>query len=146
MAGGPRIQVLGFAPPPGSYLCFESSKSGSSKRNKVIRLADITDIQKVGAPLFSLQFRDEDGRGGAGWQGLLGRWTRFQGGQVPPGDSRAWLWPPNQDSPSRRPCHPRLLWASGWCPPAAWVGQCGEVGSAVRVWAPLTTVQSDPRP
>ncbi|XP_053775723.1 GRAM domain-containing protein 4 isoform X4 [Desmodus rotundus] len=29
-----------------SYLCFESSKSGSSKRNKVIRLADITDIQK----------------------------------------------------------------------------------------------------
>ncbi|KAL7982725.1 hypothetical protein Chor_010323 [Crotalus horridus] len=29
-----------------SYLCFESSKSGSSKRNKVIKLADITDIQK----------------------------------------------------------------------------------------------------
>ncbi|KAM5333870.1 GRAM domain-containing protein 4 isoform 1-T1 [Glossophaga mutica] len=29
-----------------NYLCFESSKSGSSKRNKVIRLADITDIQK----------------------------------------------------------------------------------------------------
>lgn len=34
-----------------SYLCFESSKSGSSKRNKVIKLVDITDIQKVsGAP------------------------------------------------------------------------------------------------
>lgn len=32
-----------------SYLCFESSKSGSSKRNKVIKLMDITDIQKVGA-------------------------------------------------------------------------------------------------
>lgn len=32
-----------------SYLCFESSKSGSSKRNKVIKLVDITDIQKVGA-------------------------------------------------------------------------------------------------
>uniref|UniRef100_A0A8D2B5H4 GRAM domain-containing protein n=1 Tax=Sciurus vulgaris TaxID=55149 RepID=A0A8D2B5H4_SCIVU len=32
--------------PPCSYLCFESSKSGSSKRNKVIRLVDITDIQK----------------------------------------------------------------------------------------------------
>nr|XP_023395786.1 GRAM domain-containing protein 4 [Loxodonta africana] len=31
-----------------NYLCFESSKSGSSKRNKVIKLADITDIQKVG--------------------------------------------------------------------------------------------------
>uniref|UniRef100_A0A8D2P7M0 GRAM domain-containing protein n=1 Tax=Zosterops lateralis melanops TaxID=1220523 RepID=A0A8D2P7M0_ZOSLA len=29
-----------------SYLCFESSKSGSSKRNKVIKLSDITDIQK----------------------------------------------------------------------------------------------------
>ncbi|XP_037369269.1 GRAM domain-containing protein 4 isoform X1 [Talpa occidentalis] len=29
-----------------NYLCFESSKSGSSKRNKVIRLVDITDIQK----------------------------------------------------------------------------------------------------
>ncbi|KAM4748342.1 GRAM domain-containing protein 4 [Rhinophrynus dorsalis] len=29
-----------------NYLCFESSKSGSSKRNKVIRLTDITDIQK----------------------------------------------------------------------------------------------------
>jgi hypothetical protein len=35
---------------PSSYLCFESSKSGSSKRNKVIKLADITDIQKVGTP------------------------------------------------------------------------------------------------
>lgn len=34
---------------PSSYLCFESSKSGSSKRNKVIKLMDITDIQKVGA-------------------------------------------------------------------------------------------------
>lgn len=33
----------------GSYLCFESSKSGFSKRNKVIKLVDITDIQKVGA-------------------------------------------------------------------------------------------------
>uniref|UniRef100_A0A452UYG1 GRAM domain containing 4 n=1 Tax=Ursus maritimus TaxID=29073 RepID=A0A452UYG1_URSMA len=34
-----------------NYLCFESSKSGSSKRNKVIKLVDITDIQKVnGAP------------------------------------------------------------------------------------------------
>uniref|UniRef100_A0A8C2LCB4 GRAM domain containing 4 n=1 Tax=Cricetulus griseus TaxID=10029 RepID=A0A8C2LCB4_CRIGR len=32
-----------------NYLCFESSKSGSSKRNKVIKLADITDIQKVSA-------------------------------------------------------------------------------------------------
>lgn len=32
---------------PRSYLCFESSKSGSSKRNKVIKLVDITDIQKV---------------------------------------------------------------------------------------------------
>ncbi|KAK2507575.1 hypothetical protein MC885_021753 [Smutsia gigantea] len=29
-----------------NYLCFESSKSGSSKRNKAIKLADITDIQK----------------------------------------------------------------------------------------------------
>lgn len=29
-----------------NYLCFESSRSGSSKRNKVIKLADITDIQK----------------------------------------------------------------------------------------------------
>ncbi|XP_043822583.1 GRAM domain-containing protein 4 isoform X2 [Dromiciops gliroides] len=29
-----------------NYLCFESSKSGSSKRNKVIKLLDITDIQK----------------------------------------------------------------------------------------------------
>ncbi|XP_010853055.1 PREDICTED: GRAM domain-containing protein 4 [Bison bison bison] len=29
-----------------NYLCFESSKSGSSKRNKVIKLIDITDIQK----------------------------------------------------------------------------------------------------
>lgn len=32
-------------------MCFESSKSGSSKRNKVIRLVDITDIQKVGVAL-----------------------------------------------------------------------------------------------
>ncbi|XP_055963069.1 GRAM domain-containing protein 4 isoform X1 [Sorex fumeus] len=32
-----------------NYLCFESSKSGSSKRNKVIRLVDITDIQKYKA-------------------------------------------------------------------------------------------------
>lgn len=32
-----------------SYLCFESSssRSGSSKKNKVIKLVDITDIQKV---------------------------------------------------------------------------------------------------
>uniref|UniRef100_W5NGM5 GRAM domain containing 4 n=1 Tax=Lepisosteus oculatus TaxID=7918 RepID=W5NGM5_LEPOC len=29
-----------------NYLCFESSKSGSSKKNKVIKLNDITDIQK----------------------------------------------------------------------------------------------------
>ncbi|XP_063783184.1 GRAM domain-containing protein 4 isoform X2 [Pseudophryne corroboree] len=29
-----------------NYLCFESSKSGSSKRNKVIKLTDITDVQK----------------------------------------------------------------------------------------------------
>ncbi|XP_059969329.1 GRAM domain-containing protein 4 isoform X2 [Mesoplodon densirostris] len=29
-----------------NYLCFESSKSGFSKRNKVIKLVDITDIQK----------------------------------------------------------------------------------------------------
>ncbi|XP_064417561.1 GRAM domain-containing protein 4 isoform X3 [Latimeria chalumnae] len=29
-----------------NYLCFESSKSGSSKKNKVIKLKDITDIQK----------------------------------------------------------------------------------------------------
>uniref|UniRef100_A0A674JUU8 GRAM domain-containing protein 4 n=1 Tax=Terrapene triunguis TaxID=2587831 RepID=A0A674JUU8_9SAUR len=29
-----------------NYLCFESSKSGSSKRNKVIKLTEITDIQK----------------------------------------------------------------------------------------------------
>eukprot|EP00079_Xenopus_tropicalis_P008810 XP_002932236.2 PREDICTED: GRAM domain-containing protein 4 [Xenopus tropicalis] len=29
-----------------NYLCFESSRSGSSKRNKVIKLTDITDIQK----------------------------------------------------------------------------------------------------
>nr|XP_054101943.1 GRAM domain-containing protein 4 isoform X2 [Callithrix jacchus] len=33
-----------------NYLCFESSKSGSSKRNKVIKLVDITDIQKVDVP------------------------------------------------------------------------------------------------
>uniref|UniRef100_A0A8C9KED7 GRAM domain containing 4 n=1 Tax=Panthera tigris altaica TaxID=74533 RepID=A0A8C9KED7_PANTA len=42
-------QLLGCAPvsfSPASYLCFESSKSGSSKRNKVIKLVDITDIQK----------------------------------------------------------------------------------------------------
>lgn len=38
-----------LTPPASSYLCFESSKSGSSKRNKVIKLVDITDIQKVGA-------------------------------------------------------------------------------------------------
>lgn len=44
-----------------SHLCFESSssRSGSSKRNKVIKLLDITDIQKVcrvsgSAPLSSL--------------------------------------------------------------------------------------------
>lgn len=32
-----------------SYLCFESSssKSAASKKNKVIKLVDITDIQKV---------------------------------------------------------------------------------------------------
>uniref|UniRef100_A0A8C5LFL8 GRAM domain containing 4 n=1 Tax=Jaculus jaculus TaxID=51337 RepID=A0A8C5LFL8_JACJA len=36
-----------------NYLCFESSKSGSSKRNKVIKLVDITDIQKVGLSLGS---------------------------------------------------------------------------------------------
>ncbi|XP_078535851.1 GRAM domain-containing protein 4 isoform X2 [Lissotriton helveticus] len=29
-----------------NYLCFESSKSGSSKKNKVIKLTDIIDIQK----------------------------------------------------------------------------------------------------
>uniref|UniRef100_A0A671KSF2 GRAM domain-containing protein n=1 Tax=Sinocyclocheilus anshuiensis TaxID=1608454 RepID=A0A671KSF2_9TELE len=34
--------------PSNSYLCFESSssRSGSSKKNKVIKLVDITDIQK----------------------------------------------------------------------------------------------------
>ncbi|XP_078199909.1 GRAM domain-containing protein 4 isoform X3 [Callithrix jacchus] len=39
-AGGASVRS------PSSYLCFESSKSGSSKRNKVIKLVDITDIQK----------------------------------------------------------------------------------------------------
>ncbi|KAM9312536.1 GRAM domain-containing protein 4 [Gastrophryne carolinensis] len=29
-----------------NYLCFESSKSGSSKKNKVLKLSEITDIQK----------------------------------------------------------------------------------------------------
>ncbi|XP_043944316.1 GRAM domain-containing protein 4 isoform X2 [Protopterus annectens] len=29
-----------------NYLCFESSRSGSSKKNKVIKLKDITDVQK----------------------------------------------------------------------------------------------------
>ncbi|XP_040199574.1 GRAM domain-containing protein 4 isoform X1 [Rana temporaria] len=29
-----------------NYLCFESSRSGSSKKNKIIKLTDITDIQK----------------------------------------------------------------------------------------------------
>ncbi|GCC24513.1 hypothetical protein chiPu_0002914 [Chiloscyllium punctatum] len=29
-----------------NYLCFESSKSGSSKKNKIIKLKEITDIQK----------------------------------------------------------------------------------------------------
>lgn len=42
-------RALSTPRPPHSYLCFESSKSGSSKRNKVIKLVDITDIQKVGA-------------------------------------------------------------------------------------------------
>uniref|UniRef100_A0A8C2W4T5 GRAM domain containing 4 n=1 Tax=Chinchilla lanigera TaxID=34839 RepID=A0A8C2W4T5_CHILA len=37
-----------------NYLCFESSKSGSSKRNKVIKLADITDIQKALGPWLGL--------------------------------------------------------------------------------------------
>ena len=48
----PPGSLAGLRPlprPPCSYLCFESSKSGSSKRNKVIKLMDITDIQKVGA-------------------------------------------------------------------------------------------------
>lgn len=40
--------IVTFLSSPSSYLCFESSKSGSSKRNKVIKLVDITDIQKVG--------------------------------------------------------------------------------------------------
>lgn len=50
--GGPSAASVAALCPafrPLSYLCFESSKSGSSKRNKVIRLVDITDIQKVGA-------------------------------------------------------------------------------------------------
>ncbi|PIO26680.1 hypothetical protein AB205_0128630, partial [Aquarana catesbeiana] len=29
-----------------NYICFESSRSGSSKKNKIIKLTDITDIQK----------------------------------------------------------------------------------------------------
>nr|DBA31282.1 TPA: hypothetical protein GDO54_007158 [Pyxicephalus adspersus] len=29
-----------------NYLCFESSRSGSSKKNKIIKLTEITDIQK----------------------------------------------------------------------------------------------------
>ncbi|XP_062928645.1 GRAM domain-containing protein 4 isoform X1 [Mobula hypostoma] len=29
-----------------NYLCFESSKSGSSKKNKIIKLKDVTEIQK----------------------------------------------------------------------------------------------------
>lgn len=45
-AAGPQATGL---PSSCSYLCFESSKSGSSKRNKVIKLMDITDIQKVSA-------------------------------------------------------------------------------------------------
>ena len=48
---GPRFTcwALSTLLTPHRYLCFESSKSGSSKRNKVIKLMDITDIQKVGA-------------------------------------------------------------------------------------------------
>lgn len=50
---------------PRSYLCFESSKSGSSKRNKVIKLVDITDIQKVsmGPPVLCYPFRIPEERG-----------------------------------------------------------------------------------
>lgn len=48
---------------PFSYLCFESSssRSGSSKKNKVIKLLDITDIQKVTQDIriFVTQFRYE---------------------------------------------------------------------------------------
>lgn len=55
-AGGSQAEAPGSVAgsasvSPDSYLCFESSKSGSSKRNKVIKLVDITDIQKVGAAL-----------------------------------------------------------------------------------------------
>ena len=61
-------QLPGYAPvafSPGSYLCFESSKSGSSKRNKVIKLVDITDIQKVGwAPSSLLLAPPASGGGG----------------------------------------------------------------------------------
>lgn len=74
--GPPVIAGLCSVPAaPRSYLCFESSKSGSSKRNKVIRLLDITDIQKVGrAASWPLRpgSRDALGRQGVGVGGRLG--------------------------------------------------------------------------
>lgn len=100
MAGGPG-SAAGFALCPRSYLCFESSKSGSSKRNKVIRLVDITDIQKVGAPRCAVRPAPFAGKppgrraGGCSWNPCPRR-------RVPPGDAAGAA--PAPSGPARRPC------------------------------------------
>lgn len=99
---------------PGSYLCFESSKSGSSKRNKVIKLVDITDIQKVGVPSTPAlphqppSLQEEGSRRAPELMGGVGRHTGvWRGGRVLLGD-QALLLPAEVLPPRRlyrgRPC------------------------------------------
>lgn len=92
---------------PGSYLCFESSKSGSSKRNKVIKLVDITDIQKVGVPSTPAlphqppSLQEEGSRRAPELMGGVGRHTGvWRGGRVLLGDQALLL--PAEGLPPRR--------------------------------------------
>lgn len=78
---------------PRSYLCFESSKSGSSKRNKVIKLVDITDIQKVSVAC-----------------GVRLGARHVCGGRGLCADARRWRPLPGQPHAHQRP------WASGLAP------------------------------
>uniref|UniRef100_A0A8D1MIN2 GRAM domain containing 4 n=1 Tax=Sus scrofa TaxID=9823 RepID=A0A8D1MIN2_PIG len=118
-----------------NYLCFESSKSGSSKRNKVIRLLDITDIQKykvlsvlpgsgMGIAVSTPSTQKVSAPRGGPEHGpppsprpVLGQQAPGHGGVALPGGGQAW---------PARPHRRRLL------PPAAGVRCHGAQGRGLR--------------
>ena len=152
-------QLPGYAPvafSPGSYLCFESSKSGSSKRNKVIKLVDITDIQKVGwAPSSLLLAPPASGGGGRRAVKRLGSSRVSSAGSfagLAPGHGRAPLLEGLHAEPPglrQRPCATtglsHLLTGLRRALSPRWVRRARQGGSQVRPLGPCSHCVSAPR-